>query len=150
MSRYQYPFKGFYALRFEVLERDQFTCRYCGQKAPNVMLEADHVIPWEDGGEDKLDNLVTACMACNRGRSGLIIRRKRMTQTSQWPNGYVSLGTRIVDILKQGSRTTSELAKELRTKANIVKVTTTRLKIKGIVMQVGMDGKAYRWGLNLN
>jgi 5-methylcytosine-specific restriction endonuclease McrA len=32
-------------LRFEVFKRDNFTCQYCGRETPEVILEADHVIP---------------------------------------------------------------------------------------------------------
>ena len=34
-------------LRFDVLRRDNYTCKYCGAKAPNVQLHVDHVIPWK-------------------------------------------------------------------------------------------------------
>ena len=43
---------GFYALRFKILERDGFTCQICGQGAPNVPLEIDHIVPFSEGGED--------------------------------------------------------------------------------------------------
>jgi len=70
-------FRTIYALRWQVLERDNFTCQYCGQHAPNVQLEVDHVIPVSEGGDNSLDNLKTSCYACNRGKSGLSIIRKR-------------------------------------------------------------------------
>ncbi len=57
------------ALRYKVLERDRFTCRYCGRRAPEVVLEIDHGISWAEGGETNVDNLVTACRDCNRGKS---------------------------------------------------------------------------------
>lgn len=56
-------------LRFEVFQRDQFTCQYCGRKAPEVKLEVDHRIPVADGGTDSFDNLITACSDCNQGKS---------------------------------------------------------------------------------
>src|SRR5438045_6265774 len=34
------------SLRFEVFRRDDFTCQYCGRRAPEVILHADHVRPW--------------------------------------------------------------------------------------------------------
>lgn len=68
---------GWYALRFEVLRRDSFACRYCGQIAPNVTLEVDHVVEVAEGGLDELENLVTACRACNRGKEGLRMRAER-------------------------------------------------------------------------
>ena len=55
-------------LRFQVLERDGFTCRYCGAKPPDGALHADHIIPVSDGGKDTLDNLITACEPCNSGK----------------------------------------------------------------------------------
>jgi hypothetical protein len=59
---------GRYSRRWHVLERDGFTCRYCGQSAPEVRLEVDHVLPRSRGGGDELDNLVTACWSCNQGK----------------------------------------------------------------------------------
>ena len=55
-------------LRFEIFKRDQFTCRYCGQNPPAVILEIDHVNPLSKGGDDERDNLITACFDCNRGK----------------------------------------------------------------------------------
>lgn len=55
-------------LRFAVLTRDNYTCRYCGAKAPDVKLHVDHAQPKAKGGRDTLDNLVTACQACNLGK----------------------------------------------------------------------------------
>ena len=57
--------------RFEVLRRDQHTCQYCGEMAPNVVLHVDHVEPVSLGGSDKPDNLVTACKACNTGKASI-------------------------------------------------------------------------------
>jgi Fe-S oxidoreductase len=55
--------------RFEVFKRDGFSCKYCGQSPPDTVLEVDHVIPVSGGGSNHADNLVTACVACNRGKS---------------------------------------------------------------------------------
>lgn len=59
--------------RFEVLKRDNFTCRYCGARAPDVVLEIDHVKPVAGGGCGCLSNLVTACHACNRGKGVTVL-----------------------------------------------------------------------------
>ncbi len=61
--------------RFEVFKRDAFTCRYCGKRPPEVMLEADHVVPVCEGGDNGQANLVTACFACNRGKGGTSLDR---------------------------------------------------------------------------
>lgn len=58
-------------LRFTVLKRDGFKCRYCGRKAPAVVLEVDHIVPVAAGGTNELDNLVTACEDCNGGKSDI-------------------------------------------------------------------------------
>jgi hypothetical protein len=55
-------------LRFEILNRDRFTCRYCGQSAPNVDLEVDHIHPVALGGSNDRENLQTACRTCNSGK----------------------------------------------------------------------------------
>ena len=57
-------------VRFEVFKRDQFTCQYCGRRPPDVMLQADHVVPVVEGGGDELANLTTACQPCNAGKAG--------------------------------------------------------------------------------
>jgi hypothetical protein len=57
------------SVRFEVFKRDSFTCQYCGQKAPDVVLEVDHITPVAAGGDDSILNLVTACRSCNAGKS---------------------------------------------------------------------------------
>lgn len=63
-------------LRFEILRRDNFTCQYCGRKAPYVSLEVDHVFPRIRGGEDSPENLVTACFDCNRGEKDIAFNNK--------------------------------------------------------------------------
>lgn len=57
--------------RFEVLRRDNHTCQYCGGKAPDVVLQIDHVVPVALGGDDKPGNLVTACKECNAGKTSI-------------------------------------------------------------------------------
>jgi hypothetical protein len=61
--------------RFEVFKRDEFTCRYCGRKSPEIVLEVDHVVPVCEGGDDDQMNLVTACWECNSGKSGVPLER---------------------------------------------------------------------------
>lgn len=56
-------------LRFEILRRDGHACRYCGEKAPNVQITVDHVVPKALGGTDEPTNLVAACGPCNSGKS---------------------------------------------------------------------------------
>lgn len=59
--------------RFRILERDRFTCRYCGRRAPHVELEVDHVHPRSKDGKDDDANLVAACFDCNRAKRDRIV-----------------------------------------------------------------------------
>jgi hypothetical protein len=61
------------SLRFRVLERDGYRCRYCGRGAPDVELHADHVVPISKGGADSLENMVAACVDCNTGKRARIL-----------------------------------------------------------------------------
>lgn len=58
-------------LRFEVLRRDDHTCQYCGERAPDVTLHVDHVVPVALGGTDDPGNLVAACRDCNAGKTSV-------------------------------------------------------------------------------
>jgi len=56
-------------IRFEVFKRDGFACQYCGATPPVIVLEVDHIDPVAGGGGNEMDNLITACFPCNRGKS---------------------------------------------------------------------------------
>jgi hypothetical protein len=60
-------------LRWRVFARDNFTCQGCGRSPARhaIVLEADHVIAWTNGGETVLENLQTLCEDCNSGKSNL-------------------------------------------------------------------------------
>ena len=58
-------------LRFEILRRDNYTCRYCGLTAADTELRVDHVLPVDLGGKDEATNLVTACEPCNTGKTSI-------------------------------------------------------------------------------
>ncbi len=55
-------------IRFEVFKRDGFQCAYCGKSPPEAILECDHINPKSKGGKDDINNLITACFDCNRGK----------------------------------------------------------------------------------
>jgi hypothetical protein len=57
-------------VRFDVMNRDGFRCRYCGRdQASGARLHVDHVKPVAAGGGNEIENLVTACADCNIGKS---------------------------------------------------------------------------------
>lgn len=110
--------------RFEVFKRDSFTCQYCGQKAPDVVLEVDHIEPRSKGGKDDILNLVTACLECNRGKAAVRLddktvverrrtqlaelqaRREQIEMMADWHKG-------LLDVDAAGSDAVSDLLSEL-------------------------------------
>lgn len=105
------------AVRFEVFKRDKFTCQYCGAKAPDVMLECDHITPHSLTQDNSILNLVTACHACNNGKSDKVLsddsalakqhaqlsqlqeRRDQLEMMMQWQRGLAKIDTGEVDAL---------------------------------------------------
>jgi 5-methylcytosine-specific restriction endonuclease McrA len=53
--------------RLEIFNRDKYTCQYCGKKTQQLTL--DHVIPRYKGGEHTWENVVSACILCNRRKA---------------------------------------------------------------------------------
>ena len=80
--------------RFEVFKRDKFTCQYCGSKAPEVILEVDHIKPVAKGGSNDIMNLITACKSCNCGKrdkelsddSEVMVQKKRLDEMQERRN----------------------------------------------------------------
>lgn len=54
--------------RFEIFNRDHFTCQYCGRETRELTL--DHIIPRSRGGEHSWENIVSACIPCNHRKAG--------------------------------------------------------------------------------
>lgn len=54
--------------RYEIFDRDKYTCQYCGKETKNLTL--DHVIPRYRGGQHTWENVVSACVPCNRRKAG--------------------------------------------------------------------------------
>ena len=65
--------------RREVFTRDQYTCQYCGAEAKQLTL--DHVTPRYRGGQHTWENVVSACVSCNRRKAGSTPQEARMRLT---------------------------------------------------------------------
>jgi 5-methylcytosine-specific restriction protein A len=53
------------AKRERILVRDAFVCRACGRVVSGHEANVDHIVPLEDGGSDRDDNLQTLCRSCH-------------------------------------------------------------------------------------
>lgn len=54
--------------RFEIFNRDQYTCQYCGKQTEQLTI--DHVLPRYREGKHTWENVVSACIPCNRRKAG--------------------------------------------------------------------------------
>ena len=73
--------------RIEIFNRDRYTCQYCGQKSRQLTL--DHVVPRYRGGQHTWENVVSACVACNRRKAGRTPREAgmKLIRTPSPPGG---------------------------------------------------------------
>ena len=67
--------------RFEVLRRDNYTCRYC--RSAESELTLDHVTPVALGGTDEITNLVAACKDCNAGKASTGLEAEKVADISE-------------------------------------------------------------------
>ena len=72
------------SLRFMVLARDGFRCRYCGRGPKDgAVLQVEHVVPRNRKGVHRSINLRAACEECNLGKGGDVLiseHRKKGTE----------------------------------------------------------------------
>jgi len=62
--------------RLEVFRRDGYACQYCGKATRELTL--DHVIPRYRSGQHTWENVVSACVHCNRRKAGRTPQEARM------------------------------------------------------------------------
>jgi hypothetical protein len=104
-------------IRFEVFKRDSFACQYCGRKAPDVLLQVDHIEPVAKGGTNDILNLITSCFDCNAGKSDsqlsdstvldkqrqqleqLQERKKQIEMMFQWQKALLDLDDEVTEQL---------------------------------------------------
>jgi hypothetical protein len=94
-------------LRFEVLKRDNHTCRYCGRTPNEAKITIDHVTPVSLGGSDDPSNLVACCADCNSGKSSTPPASALVADVGQST-------LRWADALKLAAERAAEAAKENR------------------------------------
>jgi len=55
--------------RRNLFKRDRYTCQYCGVQPGPDSLTMDHLIPRSKGGKSVWDNVVLACVECNKRKA---------------------------------------------------------------------------------
>lgn len=75
--------------RANIYARDEYHCQYCGVQFASEDLTYDHVVPATQGGSRTWDNIVAACVECNRrkggrtpSQAGMALRRKPVRPTT--------------------------------------------------------------------
>jgi len=73
-----------------LFRRDKNQCLYCGNKFSTERLSRDHVIPKSRGGQDRWENLVTACKRCNQRKGDSLLEEIDMELLAlpYKPNAY--------------------------------------------------------------
>ncbi len=72
------PRRGVPFTRRNLLHRDQHQCQYCRRRLRAAELTLDHVIPRSRGGRRSWENLVAACVRCNRRKANRTPREAGM------------------------------------------------------------------------
>jgi hypothetical protein len=129
-------------LRFEILRRDNHTCQYCGETAPNVTLHVDHVVPVTLGGSDKPDNLVAACKDCNLGKTSVPAGAPLVAAVGKMAATYALDLTERMTIIRAGLERDDEYLEEFEDAWNKWKYSGTE---KTIPLPPDYKTSLYRW-----
>ena len=82
----------------EIFLRDRYICQYCGQQTRELTL--DHVIPRRQEGGHTWENIVGACILCNRRKAGRTPVQAGMTllrrPKAPYPSPYYTLHNRTI------------------------------------------------------
>lgn len=129
-------------LRFEILRRDNHTCQYCGEKAPDVTLHVDHVVPVTLGGTDKPDNLVAACKDCNLGKTSVPAGAPLVAAVGKMAATYALDLTERMTIIRAGLERDDEYLSDFHDAWNKWKFTGSQ---KTIPLPPDYKNSIYRW-----
>jgi 5-methylcytosine-specific restriction endonuclease McrA len=69
--------------RHNIFVRDGSRCQYCGKRKMRSQLNLDHVVPRAAGGLTSWENIVCACLDCNRRKGGRTPDQSGMTLLKQ-------------------------------------------------------------------
>lgn len=54
-----------------LIQRDGCKCAWCATELTDTKATVDHVLPYSQGGTNRIENLVLSCARCNRARGSL-------------------------------------------------------------------------------
>lgn len=122
------------SLRWQVLARDGFMCRYCGARAgqDGVVLHVDHIISVADGGDNSFQNLLAACQQCNGGKGA-----KSLQKLPDSSGVADRMNERAASIKKQAKAIRKSLLEEQKLKQQAVNLKCYAYRIQQSVMQRG-------------
>ena len=58
------------SIKRHVYEKQQGLCSHCHRHFSFDEMEADHIVPWHEGGKTEIENCQMLCKNCNRRKSG--------------------------------------------------------------------------------
>ncbi len=129
-------------LRFEVLKRDKFMCRYCGASGSDTRLEIDHIIPVYEGGTSDIENLVTACKNCNIGKGKRKLSNKDVMKMS---HKQLADSAELLEQLQEMAKWRVEIANMKNSEIDTVIETIEKVHgVKNVVTIRGDIEKVYR------
>ena len=125
----------FQRVRKRALERDNYTCRFCGFRALKWQ-EVHHVN--DDHADNRLDNLVTACSFCHscqhiglagRNEEAVLIWLPQISQADLHHIVRTALvAQRLADVMKQDIRARPDLLKSHREASDVAKAVMGALR----------------------
>jgi hypothetical protein len=72
-----------------LLKRDGRECFYCGKEMPDNDITAEHLIPLDKGGNNRLENMALCHQACNMKAGNLSLTKKVLLRDKL--RGYVGV-----------------------------------------------------------
>lgn len=73
--------------RFQILQRADFTCAFCGSKPGNERLHVAHIWPHSRRGTEHENNLFAACDRCNAGTGTMVAIPRSMCTDERLEDG---------------------------------------------------------------
>ncbi len=61
-----------------LLDRDDYTCQYCGKRLSYGNATVDHVTPRSLGGQTTFENTVICCLPCNTAKGSKLLHQTKL------------------------------------------------------------------------